>query len=611
MSDWTPPPGDKPVAATDSAWTPPPGDKPMVSADASPKTTGIPLVEAGERFMQHQRENASGAVKEMAEGAQEGFKPHPGDFTGASYFGPAIKMVGGAASYLMSPIDSAAQTLVGDPVTTATGSKTAGDIASVGTEMLGPGGVRKIGEMGLSVGERALKEGGEVAAAGMKQASDLTAKATEKIMKRFSQDTAGGGLSAEDAMEKISKARDAGKPMTLADVGSENVKGLAGNLARQPGEARTQIKGFLESRDMQSGPRLTGDIDKYVATGSMKDTVDGLLKARSSAARPLYEQMEKLDGVWSPQLQRFLDDPALKSGLAKGFELERLDALAEGRPFDPHTMGVDLDAQGNIKLVKAPNMRVLDMGKRGLDAMIADERDPLTGRLSARGFSLEQVRRAYLNKIESLDKSGVYKAAREAWAGPSASMDAVRFGRTIFNQRPEEIAEHFEGLSDSDKEFMKLGVADMLKERIGKTGLSGDEAKSIIKNQWTKDQLRPLFKSDAEFNKFVDAVSAEQQMYGTGKTVLGGSNAARETEDAMANIETGIHAAKGVGHAILGNPLATIQSYLRVKRDLGMRQNSALNTEMAKILFDPNLQLDQKTGQFMKGVPQETNPAQQ
>ena len=99
------------------------------------------------------------------------------------------------------------------------------------------------------------------------------------------------------------------------------------------------------------------------------------MQARSVAAQPRYDAAFQRQQVWSPRLQNFLDDPVMQQGLRRGMELERIDSVTHNRPFDPTTLGVDLDQEGNVAFRTAPNMRVLDAAKRGLDFMIADERN--------------------------------------------------------------------------------------------------------------------------------------------------------------------------------------------------------------------------------------------
>lgn len=417
-----------------------------------------------------------------------------------------------------------------------------------------------------------------------------------------------GGPSTTDIITRVNKANAEGKPLTMADVGGENVKSLAGVVTRRPGASRVQARDFLEARDKAAAQRLTQDIEQYVSSGpSALQATEGLLQTRSKAARPLYQRAEALQGIWSPRLQEFIENGDVRRGLSRGFRLERLDALAEGRPFNPTQLGVDLDIDGNIVLKKVPNLRVLDMGKRGLDAMIADERDTLTGRLSALGVELNKVRAAYIQEIDSLDTSGIYRAAREAWAGPSQSLDAVRWGRTVFNRSPEETARDFAKLSPSNQEFVRLGVADVLRERIAKTGFTGNEAKAIIKNAWTHDQLKAIFPDDAAFTRFADAVSDENAMAETtNRLTRGSATAERLAEDVGVGADVTHSAASAVYHFIKGNfPLALIHSW-RVQRRLakGRVEDEALTEAVAKIIFNPAIDLSNPVTQRMiQGPP--------
>jgi hypothetical protein len=317
-------------------------------------------------------------------------------------------------------------------------------------------------------------------------------QAVQAIAKRMTQDANSGGPTAQDMLDLLVAAPQ--KPQALVDVAGENVRAYGGRLARQPGEARQVARNVLNARDVGAGPRIASDIDTGIsAGGSAYDTNEALMQARSAAARPQYDTAFQQQQIWSPRLQNFLDDPVMRQGLRRGMELERIDSVTNNRPFNPTTLGVDLDAEGNVAFRQAPNMRVLDAGKRGIDAMIADERNPLTGRLSQRGVALDQFRRSYLGELDSLDTSGQYAAARAAWAGPSASMDAVRAGQAVLNRRPEEIAADVARLPPGDREFYRLGAADAIKEKIARTGMGGDEAKRLIGNQYTQQQLRPLF----------------------------------------------------------------------------------------------------------------------
>lgn len=463
------------------------------------------------------------------------------------------------------------------------------------------GGVIGAGTKAVSAGVRAL--GSYLA---REYPENVMTQAVQKILKRMGQDEAAGGPTAQQAIDLINEADRAGKPMTLADVGGENTKALAGNVSRQPGESRNVATQFLNQRDAGAGARLNADINRYVHGGeSMQRTTQAMLEARSEAGRPAWDAVRNMQGVWSPRLQQFLDDRSLKAGMARGYEIERLESLAEGRPFDPTQLGLEAGDEGNMLIVKKPNMRVLHMGKMGLDAMIADERNEITGRLSQRGVALDRVRRAYLQEIDSLDREGIYRNARALWEGPSASMDAIRAGRGVFTSSPDEIAQEFAALTPANQEFYRLGVADMIRERLMKTGFSGNDANAIIKNPWMRQQLQPIFRSEADFNAFVQGVANESRMFGTKAETLGGPQTAKRiaedtsTENTMA--AHGMHMGEQVA---TGRYLGAIKTAVRMWRDRqDARGNPKLNEQIAKILFqtpiDPASEVGQRlTGQF-------------
>lgn len=530
------------------------------------------------REREHQIEEKRGIEKgniDWARGA--GDLLNPVNYIGGGLIGGTSKLMN-AGRAVLGGVQAASTSPAADPNFWREKSK---QMLLGGVFGLGIGGVAAGVSKGLDkVGEMLVRTKADV----------LENEAVKKIMKRMSQDQKSGSPSATDMIDLVNAAE---KPVALVDVAGENTKGLAGNVSRQPGESRNIATQFLTKRDEKAAQRMSADIDNYVHGGQTAyQATEGLLAARSAAARPAYDAAHDLQGVWSPRLQQFLEDPALKSGLSKGYELERLQSLAEGRPISTKQLGVDLDVEGNIKILGTPNMRLLDMAKQGLDAMIAEERNPITGRLMAKGVMLDQVRRAYVKELDNLDTKGLYKKARDTWAGHSASMDAIRLGRSVFGMNPEEMAAEVTKMSPANREFLRMGVADVLKERMAKVGLHGDEAKSIIKNPWMREQLRPAFRSPEEFEKFVDAVTTETRMFETGVKLKGKSpTGERIAEDAGAATEGLLQGGRVVSEFMQGHPVRAAINAWRLYRDLGLRPNPELNEKIAQILFATELPL--------------------
>lgn len=414
-------------------------------------------------------------------------------------------------------------------------------------------------------------------------------QAVQTIAKRMTQDANAGGPRAQDMLDMFNAAQE--KPQALVDVAGENVRAYGGQIARQPGEARQFARDVLNQRDVGAGPRIAADVDQGISSGgSVYDTNEALMQARSAAAQPRYDAAFQQQKVWSPRLQNFLDDPVMQQGLRRGMELERVDSVTQNKPFNPTQLGVDLDAEGNVKFRDTPNMRVLDAGKRGLDSMIADERNPITGRLSQRGVSLDQFRRAYLGELDPLDSSGAYANARASWAGPSASMDAVRAGQAVLNRPPEEIAADVARLrqnSPGDLEFYKLGAADAIKEKIAKTGMGGDEAKRLVGNQYTQQQLRPLFDTPQDYDGFINSVTAENRMFETRQRLIGNSATAERLAEDAGNEGAAGHAIRGAVALAEGAPGAAGLSAMKAVGALSRGESPAVNAAAARMLFRP------------------------
>jgi hypothetical protein len=486
-----------------------------------------------------------------------------------------------------------------------------GGLIQPATDVKHFGAEKAKGAMGGAVAGGVLGGAFKAAGAGVRAVGEWLAReypenvmtqAVQKVLKRMGQDQAAGGPSATQALDLINEVNQrGGKPMTLADVGGENVRALAGNVARQPGEGRNVAQQFLTQRDEMAAQRLNDDIKKYVHGGdSMFKTTQALVQARSAASKPAYEvAMDPARVVDSPRLREFLADPTVKQGIPQGLESQRLEALAAGEPYQP--VSAMLDEAGSLRGV--PNMRTLDAVKRGLDAQIEGERDAVTGRMSQRGNMLSRVRSEFVKELDALNPD--YAAARAAWGGPSASMGAMDAGRAAFKLSPDEIAAEISRMTPSEREFYRLGVADTIRERLMKTGVSGDEAKAIIKNPWMRDQLKPVFRSPEEFDAFVGAVTAEGRMFATKTKVMGGSQTAERlaedtsTENLMS--AGGAHLAKQVA---TGEWVSAAKNAIRMWRDRQDRAgNPKLNEQISRILFqapiDPASELGQRlTGRF-------------
>jgi hypothetical protein len=372
----------------------------------------------------------------------------------------------------------------------------------------------------------------------------------------------------------------AAERQTTATAAKQSQAGNVGDLSVRGTDARAADQGTV-----QAAKAKLAQLDAQEAK-----TTEALRESQRAATAG------DRGGVWSPRIAQFLQDPIVKHGIRQGLEIQRIEALAQGKPFNPADYGVTgTAADGEIIVAKVPNMRLLDSAKRGLDEILDKYRDPTSGRvvLDQRGRAIVQLKQSLVDELDRLNPS--YKAARAAYSGPSQSIDAMKAGADIFNHSPEEVAERFSRLSPNDKEFYRLGVADKLRERIAKTGIGGDEAKAIIKNNWTKSQLQPIFETQEQFDHFIDAATMESKMFDTAFRLKGGSHTAERlaADHAFgADVEAAGHGVSAAKNVARMNWLPAVSDMWRMKQALGWRKNQALNAEIAKLLFDPAMTQD-------------------
>lgn len=304
--------------------------------------------------------------------------------------------------------------------------------------------------------------------------------------------------------------------------------------------------------------------------------------------------------VWTPRLQQFMDNPEVQAGLKKALKLEKQDSVSERRPFKDSDFGiVGTDAEGEPIIGAVPTMKSLAVAKEGLDARVAELKDPQTGRPTKAGLSLKKFRDEFVKELDHINPK--YKVARDAWSGPSETINAINEGKQHFS-RPEsneEVKADFDALTPSDKEFYRLGAAESKIDSLERTADAGDKTKRVINAERDRKRFRMLFDSDAEAQKFIESVERKRTMFETKNAVKGNSaTAARIAEDAD---NSDAHSAMlNVGHAMAhgagGNYLAMAGAMLRAKKDLGLINNPELNAEMARLLTDPNLTVNTTPG---------------
>jgi hypothetical protein len=127
----------------------------------------------------------------------------------------------------------------------------------------------------------------------VRQTGDIENKARSLINQSAVRDMAGGGAVPAEMAKQLAAGR--GEGMALVDVAGENVRGLLGNVAREPGPGREVVKQWAVNRlgDVDRDSPLATNIEKGVeanlATGSARTEARALAEQRA-ASKPLWDE---------------------------------------------------------------------------------------------------------------------------------------------------------------------------------------------------------------------------------------------------------------------------------------------------------------------------------
>lgn len=257
-------------------------------------------------------------------------------------------------------------------------------------------------------------------------------------------------------------------------------------------------------------------------------------------------------GVWSPRVQQFLDDPILKRGLARGMEVQRLEALSEGVPFNPREYAVKgMEADGTPQISGVPNMRLLDAGKRGLDSIINDFRDKTTGKLpdnDERLSAIMDVRKAYVDELKGLNPD--YKAALDKSSDYLRAKNSFDTAQKMFSNRNvtgPQMQKYIDGLGDVDKRAATGGIANWVLNQAENGALKG----KTFDRPRLQQKLRAAIGDPKKADAFLQKMEVENDMRLRSARMSPGLNSTTfDAADAAAEMDKP-GAAMDAGHAVL------------------------------------------------------------
>lgn len=412
------------------------------------------------------------------------------------------------------------------------------------------------GAFGATLGGAAVPVGRVMGAVGgnvMQRVNPASAStyAQQKVTEALARDGRGSVVqsgASNPVLQAQARLDKLGSPAVIADAGGQNTRQLLDTMATLPGQSKDAAERLIRSRQSGSAKRLIGAADDAMGTqGSrLNATVDDLITQRQQAAAPLYQQMHsEVIGQPSQTLQQLVM-AADELGATK---LGRQMSTARQTPYTLDTTNPQNWA-----------LRDLDHVKQGLDTLIAKQWDTANGRITPLGNSFLDLKNKLVGELDGATVNpqtgqSLYKAARDAFAGPSALIDAAKAGQASISKNEASITQITGAMSASELDAFKVGALEALREKIGRSDGGRTEVLNMWRNPATRDRLKAMFGDELSFRSFAATAAKEARLKGLESVGRGSQTASRQFAAGDLDVAAITDAGSLAGSAASGNAL--------------------------------------------------------
>lgn len=383
------------------------------------------------------------------------------------------------------------------------------------------------------------------------------------------------------------RARQMGPEATMVDVGGEGMLTVGQQVAGATPRTRALARRGLGVRGAGQTQRVLDVLEE--STGIRPDynlateAIDDIAVQRSIQARPLWDAARAHTISLTDTLKNALDQDVVKQAWRRAQSAARL----EGRELPELYRMEDGDL---VPTGAVPDMDAWMEIKEYLDDVInrGEYIHEVTGRPTKLGSKMLDFRDRLIQELDDIT-GGDYKAARDAWAGKSAIIDAIDEGRKFLNANVSEIRRAAAKMSESEKEAYLIGVAEAIREKMGRAGPEQMREWNFMDTENFRQKLRALMpegrKGDADLARVVRQLKTERRFKETAAQVTRGSQT-QMRQAAEEAFERGTPAVLGdiSERGLIGGTAATAQR--AVQNALGGVPDT-VKEKVAELIFAP------------------------
>ncbi len=392
----------------------------------------------------------------------------------------------------------------------------------------------------------------------------------------------GQAFTPEEILAEVQRRQEMGVPAIAADV-HDGARRSLGAASRSSGPAVTSVRRMIDQRQQQATERMRAHIvDTLGPTANVEQQASNLRKEALAASRPLYEESDRASIPFTEELQELMSRPSAREALqAAGRQLQD-----EG--LDPSVFGLIQDAEGIFRPTQRPTMAAYDRVKGALDETVYAGSQPFQPAAATRDSRGASTIRSRLLEIMdgTADQPGLnpaWKPARDAYAGPIQSKQALELGEDMVGKDAEDIGNRMADMGDSQQGFFRLGHRSALSKDVTAQGDWGNTASRLAGSSKKRDALRSAHGDAAE--DLLARTLPEHEAFQTFQAIRGGS----PTADRMAEIAEQDRqiedAASGMIQILAGHPGAGAWNIVSAL-GRGERQGQEVKGHIASVLAE-------------------------
>jgi hypothetical protein len=381
-------------------------------------------------------------------------------------------------------------------------------------------------------------------------------------------------------------------PSTIANV-DPAVVDLAEAVAQRVGSGRQVVAKTLNAQKEGIKERTYGQVKAGLKPGDYYADEERLKQELRDFAGKAYDDAYNVGSVNDPKIMTILEQPEVKSVYELARQIASGEAnLAKVRGQDPSKFKLEplyiADAEGNIKISSIPDVRTLDYMKRAMDAMVKSGFSSTDATVKTQANTLKGMRNELRDRLKAVVPE--YETALTKYAGDAEVIEAMQAGMKNFRGMDhEEVAKLVKGMSSSEREAFRTGVARDIYGQIMGPASARNSAQNIIGSPEMQQKLMPLFDNPAHFNLFKAALERESQLFNQANSILANSSTARRAQ-MNKEFEGDNSMGEAIGNAITGGFWSSLT---------GLAAKAAKSTTMT-----------QDTADKLAGMLMSNNPAE-